>query len=92
MAMLETVKKALRVTAETYDDEISRLISAGLKDLGIAGVDSTLENDPLVTQAVCTYCRVHFGSPDDFDRLKKSYDEQKAQLQVATGYTDWGDG
>lgn len=46
---------------------------------------------PLILRAVITYCRVHFGSPDDYDRLKASYDEQKAQMQMATGYTDWGD-
>ena len=32
-----------------------------------------------------------FGEPADFERLKTSYDEQKAQLQMATGYTDWGE-
>jgi hypothetical protein len=32
-----------------------------------------------------------FGLPEDYDRLKRSYDEQKAQLSNATGYTDWGD-
>ena len=47
--------------------------------------------DPLYVQAVITYVRAHFGSPDDYDRLKDSYDEQKAQLQMATGYTDWGE-
>ena len=31
-----------------------------------------------------------FGEPDEYDRLKKSYDEQKAQLSTCTGYTDWG--
>ena len=43
----------------------------------------------LVSQAVITYCRLNFGQPDDYDRLKRSYDEQKAQLRTNTGYTDW---
>mgnify|MGYP000672228719 CR=1 FL=1 len=30
-------------------------------------------------------------TPDHYDKLKYSYDEQKAQLQVATGYTNWGE-
>ena len=25
----------------------------------------------------------------DYDKLKSSYDEQKAQMQMSTGYTDW---
>lgn len=89
--MLEAVKKALRVTAAAYDSEIQSLIGAALLDLGIAGVDSSLVEDELVKRAVITYVRCHFGTPPDYDRLKAAYDEQKAQLQTATGYTDWGD-
>jgi hypothetical protein len=43
----------------------------------------------LVKRAVITYCKMHFGEPDGYDRLKASYDEQKAQLSTCTGYTDW---
>ena len=89
--MLEAVKKALRVSAQAYDSEIQSLIGAALLDLGIAGVDSGLVNDELIKRAVITYVRCHFGTPPDYDRLKAAYDEQKAQLQTATGYTDWGD-
>ena len=70
-----------------FDD--GNLIDAGLLDLGIAGVSNTDITDPLVLRAVTTYVRVNFGSPDDYDRLKASYDEQKAQLGTATGYTTW---
>lgn len=45
--------------------------------------------DAIVTKAVITYCKMSFGLPEDYDRLKRSYDEQKAQLSNATGYTDW---
>ena len=88
--MLEKVRLALRITSQAYDSDLLDLIDAALADLGIAGVYSELTTDPLITRAVVTYCRFHFGSPPDYDRLKKSYDEQKAQLQMATGYTDWG--
>jgi len=27
--------------------------------------------------------------PEDYDKLKRSYDEQKAQLSNATNYTVW---
>lgn len=85
--MLQAVKLALRVVTDAYDDEISALIASALADLGITGTDSeTLSNDPLVTQAVKTYVRMNFGSPADYDRLKRSYDEQKAQMQTASGY------
>lgn len=89
LSLLEKVKTSLRVTTDAFDDEISGLISAAIIDLNIAGVDNTETIDPALTEAIKTYCRVHFGSPDDYDRLKASYDEQKAQLSMSTGYTQW---
>ena len=89
--MLEAVKRALSLTTAFYDDELQDLINAALADLGLAGINSsTLVSDPLILQAVKTYCRAHFKSPDDYDKLAASYDMQKGQLQIATGYTDWG--
>lgn len=92
MAMLDDVKLALRLTTQAYDAELNGLISAGLADLGVAGVTEDDTSDPLINRAVITYCKVHFGSPADYERLKAAYDEQKAQLVTCTGYTDWGDG
>jgi hypothetical protein len=89
--MLEQVKLALRISTTAYDSELTYLIDAAKLDLGIAGVVLPEELDALVRRAVITYCKMSFGLPEDYDRLKKSYDEQKAQLSTATGYTDWGD-
>jgi len=87
--MLEKAKLALRITSNAYNDEINDLIAAAKLDLGIAGVDATVSPDELCQRAILTYVRMHFGSPPDYDRLKASYDEQKGQLQIASGYTDW---
>jgi hypothetical protein len=87
--MLEQVKLALRISTTAYDSELTYLIDAAKLDLGIAGVVVPDELDALVQRAVITYCKMSFGLPEDYDRLKKSYDEQKAQLSTATGYTDW---
>lgn len=93
--MLEKVKLALRITTTAFDSELNDLIDAAKIDLGIAGVvvpvttDTTL--DAIITRAIVTYCKLHFGEPDEYDRLKASYDEQKAQLSMATGYTTWTD-
>lgn len=89
--MLEAVKKALRISAEAYDSELLSLIEAASRDLKLAGIEFRGNNDPLVNRAIITYVRVHFGSPADYDRLKASYDEQKAQLQTASGYGLDGD-
>lgn len=91
--MLELVKMALRITTDAFDDELTQLISSAVIDLGFGGmVDTiTVQNaDSVVKQAIITYCKMNFGLPEDYDRLKRSYDEQKAQLGTATNYTDWG--
>lgn len=87
--ILSAVKLALRITTEAFDTELTDLISAALADLGIAGVTNQDTSDPLVRRAVTTYCRMNFGQPDDYDRLRASYWEQKAQMAMATGYTTW---
>ena len=85
--MLNAVKLAMRLTTTAYDNEIERLINAACADIGIVGVTAeSYTVDPLLKQAIITYCRLNFGTPDDYDRLKRSYDEQKAQLMTATGY------
>lgn len=91
MTLLEKVKLALRITVEDYDADLLSLISAAQLDLGIAGVILPTELDAICERAVITYCKVHFASLTDgeYSRLKASYDEQKAQLATATGYTDW---
>ena len=91
MATIDKVKMALRISTNAYDQELVDLIAAAQIDLGIAGVEVPSTLDEICTKAVITYCKMSFGLPEDYDRLKKSYDEQKAQLATATGYTIWGD-
>ena len=87
--LLDPAKMAGRITTNAYDLEIIRLLDAGLMDLGVAGVQIPEQYDALVTQAAITYFLMNFGQPDQYDRLKRSYDEQKAQLSTCTGYTTW---
>lgn len=87
--MLEKVKMALRISTDAFDSEMNDLIESAKLDLGIAGVVLPPTIDALVTKAIITYCKMSFGIPEDYDRLKASYDEQKAQLATATGYTEW---
>lgn len=92
MQMIDKVRNALRISTITNDalnQELEDLIEAAKLDLGIAGVVIPDTIDALVTKAIITYCKMSFGLPEDYDRLKRSYDEQKAQLGTATGYTNW---
>ena len=89
MDILSAVKMALRISTNAFDMQLQDLVEAAKLDLGIAGVVLPSTMDAIVRTAIITYVRLHFGQPDDYDQLKRSYDEQKAQLSTATGYTIW---
>ena len=91
MATIDDVKLALRLTVNDYDSELTALIQAAKLDLGIAGVEVPATLDAIVERAIITYCKLHFQGLEegDWNVLKVCYDEQKAQLSMATGYTDW---
>ena len=84
--MLEKVKIALKITTNDFDSELTDMINAAILDLGLAGIINTLQTDALVIRAICTYCRLNWGSPADYDKLKASYDEQKAQMSMSSLY------
>lgn len=95
--MLNRVKLALLISDNDFDSELNELIGSACKDLGIAGVEgltvNTSTTDDIVIRAIITYCAYQFelmhGSIDRSNAFKKSYDEQKAQLGMASGYTVW---
>ena len=105
--MLNEAKLAMRISTDAYDGEIAGLLDAGARDLEIAGVvlpgtvsfaatesgiqDNSTLTDSLCQRAIITYARMHFGSPDDYDRLKEAYNVQKVQLMHASDYTDYGE-
>ena len=98
MALYDDVRLACRLTTTAYDTELAGLVGAALKDLGITDIDpSLLEStealDPLVKQAVITYCKANFGfqSADYHDHLMASYNETKAEMLMSSGYMTWGD-
>lgn len=91
--VLAQVKLALQVSYSDFDSELTRLINAAMADLNLAGIigENAVTSNPLMLEAVITYCAMKFGDAENYDRLKASYDEQKAQLWSASGYTVWGD-
>ena len=85
--------------AAAADLEVSGVIipgtvafSATVTTAGTTVTDSSDLADPLVMRAIFTYVRVHFGSPQDYDRLKESYNAQKVQLMHAGIYTNYDGG
>lgn len=63
---------------------VSFIISA--TTTGETVTDNSTISDQLLIRAIITYVRLHFGTPDDYDKLERSYNEQKAQLITASGY------
>lgn len=95
-SLLSDAKLRLRLHTDAFNDEISDLLNAAAADLirhnaAQAGQFDSAELDPLIKRAVLTYVRAFFGDPEDPERLKADYDDQKAMLMTTTGYTDWGD-
>ena len=95
-SLLERVKNSIRISTNDFNDEINDLIKAGLEDLTLAGICNPEDNynpfnkdnvTDLVAIAVITYVRINFGQPENYERLKRSYDEQKAQLRSCSKYT-----
>ena len=87
MALIDDVKKALRITSLAFDTEVTDLINAAKADLTLSGVDTLVETDPLIKRAIITYCKAHFGydNPDAL-RLMESYESLKKHLVISTDY------
>ena len=93
-ALLIDAKLKLRLHTNAFDSEICDLIQACESDLLYRNAvqEAQLETvpiEPLVKRAIMTYVRAFFGTPEDPERLKADYDEQKATLMMTTGFTNW---
>ena len=92
--LLEQVKGAMGITTDEpiIINEINDLIQAALFDLETNGVHAiSMSTDPLIVQAVKTFCRAHFHSPADYDKLIAAYETQKGHLMIAKDYTNYGE-
>ena len=76
-ALTAFVKKHLRVTAETMDEEVNGLIASALEDMKMRGIDADAscpetartvgDMKPLAVRAVVYYCKANFGVAIDKD-------------------------
>lgn len=93
MAMLDDVKTALQLTTTTYNAELTNNINECMADIAMAGITNTDQTDPAIHQIVILFCKFRFelmhGNPELALAIKGIYDEQKRQLGMATGYTDF---
>lgn len=86
---LKEVKKALRVTNNFFDDEVTGLIESAKLDLLIAGVNVISEDDALIKRAIITYCKAHFGYDNkEAERFNDSYVMLKQHLSLSGDYNE----
>ena len=91
MALLDDVKKSLRVTSVAFDTEISDLISAATTELSNVGIKVTLKgtDDPLIKRAITLYCKANFGYDNpESERFNLSYEMLKIHMSMSGDYND----
>ena len=80
--------------AGACDLKLAGVILPGVVSFTIGTDDAVTDvstlTDPLCQRAIITYAAARFGNPPNYAQIKDSYDEQKAQLAHATGYTNYG--
>lgn len=90
--MLNKVRLALRITHDRLDSELLDLINACVYDLTIAGINVIDEDDPLIQQAVKTYCKAEYEEDvQKANRLNQAYVSLKIALCLSGDYTVEGE-
>lgn len=85
--MIDSIRRALRIKSSAFDTEIEDLIEAAKLDLKISGIVNIIDTDPLVIQAVKTYCKANFGLDNkDSEKYQRSYDMLKQHLSLCGDY------
>ena len=85
--MLEKVKLSLRIKSDAFNIEILEMIEAAKLDLSISGIKKIDEDDPLIQQAIKTYCKANFGLDNkDSEKYQKSYNMLKEHLSLCGDY------
>lgn len=89
--MLNKIKLALRISNSAYDTEITDLINACKKELELAGIASSniSESDPMISQAIITYCKSNFGlGNNDSEKYRMAYESLKKFLCLSNDYIE----
>lgn len=88
MALIDKVRTRLRITHTHLDDDIQDLINAAKLELMIVGVNKLDEEDPLIIQAISTYCKAEFGlNNKEADRLRAAFESLRNHLSLVEEYT-----
>lgn len=85
--MLNKIKLALRISTDSFDEELRDLIDACKLDLKLSGVTNVNEDDSLIKRAIILYCKANFGLENkDSEKYEKSYELLKQHLSLSGDY------
>lgn len=81
--IIKLVKLQKMWTTSTFDELIVSKAQAAMSDMASVGIPEL--GAPLYREAVVTYCVMNLGviNPQEYDRLKRAYDEMRGQMQTA---------
>jgi hypothetical protein len=89
MALIDTVRKRLRITHNALDDDILDLINAAKTELMIVGITKLEETDPLIIQAISTYCKAEFGlNNPEYEKFRAAFESLRNHLTLVGEYTE----
>lgn len=83
--------KAVRVKSSTSREEIADLIRACKKNLEIAGVYITDEEEALSRQAIKLYCKAHYGYDKDSEKFEAAYAALRDAMALSGEYKKAGE-
>lgn len=89
MALIEIVRQALRIKSEVFDKEIRVLIDTCKRDMAMAGVLLTDEEDPVFQAACMQYCKANFGQDTEVgtrERWGKCYRALRDSMALSKEY------
>ncbi len=89
-AILKDVKDAIRVKADSVNDEVEGLIAACKKEMEIAGILVIDETDPLVKQAIKLYCKAHYGYDEKSEKFRASFEALRDSMALSGEYSGRG--
>ncbi len=85
--MIDKIKLALRISSNKLDSEINDLIEAAKLDLKTSGIKKIDETDPLIQQAIKTYCKSNFGLENkNSEKFQAIYENIKNHLALCGDY------
>lgn len=85
--LIQKLRKRLRISSESFDDEINDLISACKQDLEVSGIYGS-EKDPLYFQAIVLYVKTYFGSNDESEKFSRAYESLKIAMSLSGDFKD----